>query len=187
MNKGWGKEHYKLFCGISSQLNNKKILEIGTHHGNSSVAFSYGKILGNNIYVKTYDIVDLVSENCKKFMDKYLIDFTIQNIFDSVYRENNKDEILSYDLIYIDIDPHDGILEYEMYCWLKNNYYQGIIIFDDIKLGLDHKANNYNKTTHKMSDFWNKIEDEYKIDISYLGHWSGTGLVYFNKSIKIEL
>ena len=43
-----------------------------------------------------------------------------------------------------------------------------------------HIANNYNPTTSKMSDFYNKIEDKYKIDLTSVGHWSGTGLVSFN-------
>jgi predicted O-methyltransferase YrrM len=179
--KDFGYEHYKLFCSISKQINNKKILEIGTHHGNSAVAFGFGKLFENNIYIKTFDIINLINDKCKKFMDKYNIKFELQNIFNYEYREINKNEILSFDIIYIDIDPHNGILEYEMYNWLKINNFKGIIIFDDIKLGLDHQANNYETTSHKMSDFWDKIPNEEKIDLTYLGHWSGTGIVYFDK------
>ena len=87
-----------------------------------------------------------------------------------ILEKKNKDFILSHDIIFIDIDQHNGILEYEMYIWLKYNSYQGIIIYDDIKLGLNHSANGYQKTTHKMSDFWDKVDINEKIDITHLGH-----------------
>ena len=46
--------------GISKQLKNINILEIGTHHGNSSVALAYGNLFGNNIKIDTYDISNLL-------------------------------------------------------------------------------------------------------------------------------
>jgi hypothetical protein len=45
LQKGPGKEHYKLFIALSLQLKKGKILELGTHNGNSAVALSYGKQL----------------------------------------------------------------------------------------------------------------------------------------------
>ena len=72
-----------------------------------------------------------------------------------------------------------------MYLWLKKNNYQGIIIYDDIKLGLNHVANLTRATQHSMIDFWNKINKEFKIDISNVGHISGTGLINFNKNNNI--
>jgi predicted O-methyltransferase YrrM len=181
--KNFGEEHYKLFAAISMQLNNCKILEIGTHEGNSAVILSYGKLFGNNIYIKTYDINNLVGKNCKTFFDKYKIDYVLDNIFNHEYRELHKAEILAYDIIFIDIDPHNGILEYDMYCWLQTNNYKGLILFDDIFLGLGHKANNYDATNSKMIDFWNKIESKHKINLTSIGHWSGTGLVCFDFSL----
>ena len=69
----------------------------------------------------------------------------------------------------MDIDPHEGVLEYQFYLWLKSNSYKGVIIFDDIHY-FEGMRNN----------LWDKIEDSEKEDITYLGHWSGTGFVKFN-------
>ena len=178
---GFGQEHYRLFAGISCQCDNKKILELGTHNGKSAISLSYGKIIGKNITINTFDIINLLTDKCKLFFNNYSINYKLENLFDNDNREKNKNFILSHDIIFIDIDPHNGILEYEMYLWLKNNSYKGIIIYDDIKLGLNHSANGYEKTTHKMSDFWDKIDANEKIDITHLGHWSGTGVIIFDK------
>ena len=177
----FGKEHYRLFAGISCQLDDKKILELGTHNGKSAIALSYGKIIEKNIIINTFDIINLLTNKGKLFFKNYSVNYELKNLLDNDTREKNKDFILSHDIIFIDIDPHNGILEYEMYIWLKNNSYQGIIIYDDIKLGLNHSANGYQKTTNKMSDFWDKLDINEKIDITHLGHWSGTGIVVFNK------
>jgi predicted O-methyltransferase YrrM len=176
----FGIEHYKLFMGISRQLNNVKILEIGTHNGNSAVALSYGKLYNNNITIDTYDIINLLQKNPKIFFDKYNVNYHLENLFDNNLRELYKNNILSYDIIFIDIDPHEGILEYEMLLWLKDNNYKGLIIFDDIHLGLNHTANNYRPTQHSMIEFWEKIEENFKKDLTFIGHHSGTGLVSFN-------
>jgi predicted O-methyltransferase YrrM len=179
-NQGFGREHYKLFISISKQLKDAKILEIGTHNGNSAVALSYGNIDNNNITIDTYDIVDLLEPNPKQFFGDYNVNYNLKNILTQDYLNEHKDELLSYDIIFMDIDPHEGILEYQLYQWLKQNKYEGIIIFDDIQLGLNHIANNYRPTKYSMADFWNKVEEEDKLDLTHLGHWSGTGVVCFD-------
>ena len=68
------------------------------------------------------------------------------------------------------------------YIKLKENNYKGIILYDEIKLGLGHSANGTRSTQHKMSDFWDKVDKIYKLDITNVGHWSGTGLVNFNNN-----
>jgi len=176
----FGIEHYKLFMGISKQLKNSKILEIGTHNGNSAVSLSYGNLFNNNIEIDTFDIINLLQDNPKKYFDKYNVNYYLENLFDEKIREKYKTKILLYDIIFIDIDPHEGILEYDFLIWLKNNNYNGLIIFDDIHLGLNHTANNYRPTQNTMQDFWKKINEEFKKDLTYIGHHSGTGLVCFN-------
>ena len=74
----------------------------------------------------------------------------------------------------------DIIIEYEIYEWLKNNNYQGLILYDDLYIECGHIANSYEKTSSNMIDFWNKIPINYKIDLTNVGHWSGTGLVCFD-------
>jgi predicted O-methyltransferase YrrM len=182
--KNFGQEHYKLLAGISMQKSNIKILEIGTHKGQSAVCLTYGNKFGNNITLNTYDICEIIFPQCKKWFSEYNINFYVENLFDNDIRENKKDYILSHDIIFIDIDPHEGILELEMYNWLKNNNYQGIIIFDDIYLGRGHFGS---KAEFSMSEFWKKLDLEYKIDVSKVGHHSGTGIINFNPNNKIYL
>ena len=86
-NQNFGIEHYKLFMGISKQLKNINILEIGTHHGNSSVALAYGNLFGNNIKIDTYDISNLLQENPKRFFKDFNINYYLNNLFDDKIRE----------------------------------------------------------------------------------------------------
>jgi hypothetical protein len=90
-------------------------------------------------------------------------------------RDKWKELILSSEFIFLDVDPHNGIMEYNFYLFLKENNYKGFVICDDIWYFKDMRNN-----------FWYKIEDEYKYDISNLGHWSGTGIFTFNSNIKIH-
>jgi len=62
---------------------------------------------------------------------------------------------------------HDGTFELKFYNHLKSINYNGYLLLDDIKLNKE------------MIEFWNQIELD-KEDLSYLGHSSGTGVVYFN-------
>lgn len=182
----FGVENYKLFLSISEQLpNNSRILDIGTCRGNSAVALSYSmKTQNKTLFVDTYDIKKMVNPICEEFFKEYNINYHIYNILENL--EENKDKILSSNLIFFDIDPHEGINEYNFYLWLKNNNYQGIIIYDDIHLGTGHKCGTgYRDTKHSMKEFWEKIPKEEKIDVTSIGHHSGTGIVYFNKNHNV--
>ena len=33
---------------------------------------------------------------------------------------------------------------------------------------------------HSMREFWSKVDKQYKIDLTEVGHWTGTGLVCFH-------
>lgn len=68
----------------------------------------------------------------------------------------------------MDIDPNAGILEYEFFLFLKENQYKGILIADDI-LAFPKMCEN----------FWDKIPNNQKKDLTKIGHWSGTGLIQF--------
>ena len=182
----FGEENYKLFLSISEQLpNHSRIIDIGTCRGNSAVALSYSmKTQNKTLFVDTYDIKKMVNPICEKFFKEYNLNYHIYNILENL--EENKDKILSSNLIFFDIDPHEGVNEYNFYLWLKKNNYQGIIIYDDIDLGLGHKCETgYRSTKHSMKDFWGKIPEDEKIDITSVGHHSGTGIVYFNKHHKL--
>ena len=180
-----GKEHYKLLCAISSQIDNGIIIDIGTHHGNSATALGYNlyKNINNSCsknILYTFDIKDFRADSCKKFMHDYSVNYSLENVFDYNIRDKYKKILLESKLIMIDIDPHNGILEYELYNWLFENNYKGLILLDDIYLKQGHTANGYESTIQSMEIFWNKIPDKYKLDLTHIGHWSGTGLVSFN-------
>lgn len=169
-----GKEHYFFLASLGIQLQNKKIIELGTHKGVSAVVLNYGnKKHNNNNTIITYDINDVL---LPQIFENTNIQYKIENLFDINIREHNKEHILSSDIIFIDIDPHEGVLELEMYHWLKENNYKGLLFFDDIHLGPGHMGTT---SGNSMQQFWDKVDNKYKIDLTHVGHWSGTGLVCF--------
>ena len=169
-----GDEHYRFLAAFSMQLENKKIIEIGTHNGRSAISLNYGNLKNNNNnQITTYDI--------NNFLLPYIFDntniiFKMDNLFDPKIREQNKKQLLSSDLIFIDVDPHEGLVEYDMYNWLKINNYKGLILFDDVRLGVGHLGVY---TGNCMQQFWAKVDNRYKLDLTAVGHYSGTGLVCF--------
>src|SRR5205085_11775980 len=132
------------------------IVNIGTKHGSSSLALSYN--IKNKII--SFDICDAVTNI--KIKTRSNITFQIDNIFESL--DKYKDLLLSSSIIFIDTDPHQGIAELKLYNYLKHHNYDGLLIYDDI-WHFEAMRNN----------FWYKIEDEYKFDLTPWGHWSGTG------------
>lgn len=176
-----GREHYPLFICIASQINNSQILEIGTCTGASIYAFSNHRQENNN-KLFTYDIIDTYVK--KDLINKSGADFKIIDMLEPTTREINKEHILNSDIIFIDIDPHTGIKEYEMICWLKKNNFNGIIILDDIYLAKPgHEYEHRKCEGHYMyQNLWIKIPDNEKMCISHLGHSSGTGIVCFDFS-----
>ena len=38
-----------------------------------------------------------------------------------------------------------------------------------------------------QNNFWNKVEDKYKYDVTKYGHWSGTGFIIFNSNFTFPL
>lgn len=177
-----GDEHYLFLAALGMQMKNKTIIELGTHNGRSAISLNYGNLKNHNDNtIITYDINNFLLPN---IFDNTNIIFKMDNLFDNKTRDDNKEFILSSDLIFIDVDPHEGVVEFEMYTWLKENNYKGLILFDDIHLGVGHLGVF---TGNCMQQFWDKVDDKYKIDLTHVGHYSGTGLVCFcfeNYNIK---
>ena len=162
-------QHYKLLAYFSSIFNNIHIIEIGTHFRESAIALSYNK--NNTIY--TFDIINKVSQEKKQTNNiKFIIDDVITNM---ETRDKWKDIILSSTFIFLDIDLHNGIMEYNFYLFLKENNYQGFVICNNIWYFKEMRDN-----------FWYKIPYEYRYDISHIGHLFGTGILTFNKNIKFN-
>jgi len=151
-----GKEHYRLLAYITEMFNNIKILDIGTRYGESAICLSRNK--SNKII--TYDI----SNQCVNMTPEL---FKINNIEFRHKDFRDDSEVKDASIIFLDVDPHDGYKEKEMYEFIKANNFKGILIVDDIILN------------EGMKQFWASIEKR-KEDITSLGHWSGTGVVYFD-------
>jgi hypothetical protein len=164
-----GKEHYRFLSYLSTLYNNVHILDIGTHLGETAIALSYNE---TNI-IHSFDIIHKVSLDKK---ERKNIQFHIEDILTVVEtREKWKDIILSSTFIVLDLDSHNGTMEYDFYLFLLENKYNGFVICDDIWYFKEIRDN-----------FWYKIPDEYKYDITSYGHWSGTGVLTFNKQIQFH-
>lgn len=166
-----GTEHYKLLADISLQLKpGAKIADIGSFYGTSALALS----INESIDVTTYDIeshIQTPSENIKTPLSR-------TNLKQKLMRGQDDIEYISMcDFILLDVDPHDGKQEKEILDLLIEHKFRGILCCDDIKMSRD------------MKEFWNNIpENLKKIDVSHLGHWTGTGIVVFDPSyIDIEI
>jgi hypothetical protein len=159
-----GKEAYKFYSYLSNKFQNSTILDIGTRHGRSAIAFS------NNFNNKviSFDVVEYVTH---KELKKQNIELRLGNFMDD--KTINYDEV---DIILIDVDPHDGQQEPPMIKYLEDIGWEGILLLDDISLDL-WPAINY---------MWESLPYE-KYDISDIAHFSGTGMINFGKKFKIEI
>ena len=155
-----GKEHYKLLAYLGNQWNGVELFDIGTHRGASALALSYNK--ANTVH--SFDISQLYT-----LPKRENIEYHVADLFDETVRAGWEDRLLASPMILVDIDPHEGTREWLFYQWLLEKNYKGILVCDDIW---------YFK---EMRDqFWYKIPSESKVDVTELGHWSGTGIVRFS-------
>ncbi len=163
-----GREHYRLLAYLSEILfpySGKPYIDIGTYLGFSALALSKHP----SSSVVTYDIIDCIPDTGKTMKSVDRIEHRITDCLNEV------DTLLNSDLISMDVDPHDGIQETEMFNALKDAGYKGLLVLDDIHI---------NKG---MTKFWESIE-LLKYDVTKYGHYTGTGLVVFDPSrFNIEL
>jgi len=171
-------EHYRLLKSLTSILNPKIVVEIGTSTGMGSTAILQGL---NNGKLITFDLLswNQFSSHLKKELfgdhfEQILIDLSIEPNFESY-----KDLLNEADYIFID-GPKNSIFEYEFSNLLTrlDKKARKLLIFDDIRFV-------------NMIDLWTSIKSP-KIDLTSFGHWSGTGIVdisngfYLNKTSSYE-
>jgi hypothetical protein len=157
-----GKEHYRLLSWLSTQFNNSTIIDIGTHHGLSAAALSYNPSNTIHSFDIVYKGIKIKKPNCN---------YHQVNLWNPDHRWKWKSTILSSPLIFLDIDPHEGTMEMEFYKWLVEQNYQGILILDDIWMFKGMRNN-----------IWYHISTK-KIDLTSVGHFSGTGMVDFGNCV----
>lgn len=156
-------EHYKLLNYISSLYNDILILDLGTRDGLSALTLAYN----NQNRVITYDI-NIKPNEMKKFEDIVPnLTFKQMNIFDEDISMFHKAKI-----IFMDLDPHDGLQENAIIKILDSISWDGILIADDIEWFLPMKIwfNNLNKIKYNLTKY---------------AHGSGTGLIDFNNNLNI--
>lgn len=155
-----GKEHYRLLAYLSTLFKGQNIFDIGTNHGHSAYALAYNN--ENQIY--SFDIVNNVYN--PKVLSKSNIQFVICNLWDQQSRQSWLQMLLDSPLIFLDVDPHNGRMEYAFYQLLLEHNYQGLLVCDDIWHFKDMRDN-----------FWSLISPQVKYDLTSKGHWSGTGVI----------
>jgi hypothetical protein len=156
-----GSEHYKLLAYLSNQIGGD-IADIGTLRGASALALS----LNENSNIFTFDILNQIP-------DEGDTPVTRKNIHMYLIRGQDVIPLIKHcKLIVMDVDPHDGKQEVEIFNKLVEHKFQGILIVDDIHLN------------DGMERFWNSIPTHLKkLDLTHLGHGTGTGLVVFDRNV----
>tara|TARA_Y100000592_G_scaffold78503_1_gene123490 strand:+ start:567 stop:1157 length:591 start_codon:yes stop_codon:yes gene_type:complete len=157
-----GQSEYRLYAWLSTKFNNTTILDVGTRTGGSALALSYN----DKNKVISYDLVE---QGASSGIKKDNITFKVQD-----FRE---DDTLDYDnisIIMIDVDPHDGTTEEEMFEYLEEKGWKGLVLLDDI-----------GPQWPEIEDFWNRITFP-KLNVTEIGHMSGTGLVNFDEKHNIS-
>jgi len=161
----WPGEHYKLLAAIVSVLKPRRVIEIGTFEGWSSLSMK--QYLPQDGLITTFDIAawNTFANSCLNdtdFADGRLIQ-VVEDLSKPDVVARNKHALEEADFVFVD-GPHDGPTEYMMMENLNtlNFTEQPIFVFDDIKM-------------HSMLKFWRDLRMP-KLDITSFGHWSGTGI-----------
>jgi len=153
-----GKEHYRLLAWLSLALEKNEIIyDIGTYLGFSAMALSYNRTLR----VKTYDLTNSIPSHHIGPQDRSNITVHLENILDSDFSKINESPLIFLDTF------HDGVFETQFVDALTKIGYKGLLVCDDIHLNPEMKA------------FWDSISLP-KLDVTLVGHWSGTGVVMFD-------
>lgn len=167
-----GKQHYKLLAYYSTLFNNSVLIDIGTGGGKSALALSYNK---TNTVI-SFDVVDMVQNQKVKTRDN--IEFYLENLWLTMANGGDVDEvpnkwtysILNAPFIFLNVEPHNGTMEYNFYRFLRSIDYGGILMCNNIWYFKEMRDN-----------FWYKIPDKYRYDVTEYGHWSGTGIIDFQR------
>ena len=153
-----GKEHYRLLVWLGTHF--KYILELGTYRGHSALALAIG---ADDFKVRG---VGVLSCDIESHLD-VLVDEDLPLTF--MVGQSCHTQIGFFgqpaELIFLDTF-HDGTYERVVLKYLRDIKWKGVLVMDDIFLNND------------MREVWSEITER-KEDWTDIGHWSGTGIVYF--------
>jgi len=159
-----GREIYKLLAYLSCEIKCKKIIDIGTYMGFSSVALAYD----DSKEVHSFDVHNwFPDDDTVTATSKDNIEFHICDCVDEL-----SGLLEDCRLVLIDID-HMGDGEAEILDVLRREGLKGYAILDNINVN------------NQMKELWASIKED-KLDISSVGHWVGTGIVCFG-DYKVKL
>jgi predicted O-methyltransferase YrrM len=158
----WPGEHYRLLPALSRELKVELAVEVGTHTGMGSVA-----LLGGAERVITYDIADWRTIPDSVLRDEDFasgrVEQRLGDLADDSFFSRELDTLRGAQLIFVD-GPKDRKFEPAFTARLISSLRgSGIIVmYDDIRV-------------LNMLTFWDRLQIP-KLDLTSLGHWSGTGL-----------
>jgi hypothetical protein len=148
------EEHYRLLTYLSRYFNNSTFVDVGTLKGSSALALSTNET--NKVY--SFNLFDELQLKERPKNIEFIVDNVINGKYDNILLES---KIILLDTF------HNGDFELEFLNHLKNINYKGVLLLDDIFLNDD------------MITFWNNINED-KLNITNIGHSSGTGVVFLN-------
>jgi hypothetical protein len=163
-----GVEGHRLLMYLSTTLEGQTLFDVGTHLGDSAHALAYNE----TNRVLSFDVVDKVPAHRRRRQN---VAYHLADLFDPVTRETWREQLLGSALVFIDVDPHEGTREHELLDWLSRNAYRGVVVLDDIW--------HFKPMRDRL---WYRVEDRHKLDVTHVGHWSGTGIVSFGEEISCE-
>ena len=152
-----GREHYRLLAHLAMQTPpGSTIVDIGTYLGMSAAALSKNE----SLHVVTYNLQDDIPDDVLSIKHKKNISTVIGDCL------SDKEVLMRAPLIVLDTN-HTGDFERKCIETLVDWGYRGIVVCDDIALN------------DAMKVFWQWVPLQ-KIDLTHVGHWSGTGAIVFD-------
>ena len=175
--------YFVILSHLSTYYNDSVLIDLGTLRGESAAALAYNK--SNIVY--TYDIEHRAEAAQRVEEEKnirYIIgdciddDWSGMAMLEGVQPKSDKEIFLSSELIFLDVDPHDGIKEDKVLNFLINNNWTGVMVCDDIGMGLEEGKQNEHPA---MRDWWQSIDlPKYNISANPYASGTGTGIVCFD-------
>lgn len=163
----WPGEHYRFLAAVVSIVGPALVVEVGTSTGLGALAMA--SALGPAARLVTFDIVPWrdLPDTLLRDADFGSIEQRLGDLSDDGVFTANADVLAAADLIFLD-GPKDGRFEPILHARLKQTVKPGaLVVYDDIRL-------------LTMIELWRSIRDP-KFDATSLAHWTGTGLVRYER------
>jgi predicted O-methyltransferase YrrM len=162
----WPGEHYRLLAALVQEIQPHRVVEIGTQTGLSALAML--PLLPDGGQLVTFDVVPW-----NRLTPVYLrsddfragrFEQVLADLGDPATARQHADLLRAADFIFVD-GPKDGVFERRLLANFEvNGLREGaLLLFDDVRVW-------------NMIDIWRSIAHP-KIDLTSLGHYSGSALV----------